>query len=120
MEIQGQDFGIEIEMTGITRGRAAEVIAEYFGTAREYEGTYYDVYFAKDTSGRKWKVMSDASIDCQRRERRRKVSADRSYSVELVSPICQYADIETVQELIRKLREAGAFVNSSCGIHYLK
>ncbi|WP_313560066.1 amidoligase family protein [Ruminiclostridium cellobioparum] len=117
MEIQGQDFGIEIEMTGITRGRAAEVIAEYFGTAREYEGTYYDVYFAKDTSGRKWKVMSDASIDCQRRERRRKVSADRSYSVELVSPICQYADIETVQELIRKLREAGAFVNSSCGIH---
>lgn len=117
MEIQGQDFGIEIEMTGITRGRAAEVIADYFNTTREYEGTYYDVYFAKDASGRKWKVMSDASIDCQRRERRRKVSADRSYSVELVSPICQYTDIATVQELVRKLREAGAFVNSSCGIH---
>ncbi|HCR84027.1 MAG TPA: virulence associated protein, partial [Lachnospiraceae bacterium] len=44
MEIQGQDFGIEIEMTGITRGRAAEVIAEYLGTTKEYEGTYYDVY----------------------------------------------------------------------------
>ena len=27
MEIQGQNFGIEIEMTGITRSRAAEVIA---------------------------------------------------------------------------------------------
>ena len=38
MEMQGQDFGIEIEMTGITRSRAAEVIAEYFGTAKEYEG----------------------------------------------------------------------------------
>lgn len=37
--------------------------------------------------------------------------------MELVSPICQYRDIETVQELIRKLREAGAFVNPSCGIH---
>ncbi|WP_166083239.1 amidoligase family protein [Erysipelothrix anatis] len=117
MEIQGQDFGIEIEMTGITRSRAAEVIAEYFGTAREYEGSYYDAYFAKDSSGRKWKVMSDASIDCQRKEGRRRVSADRSYSVELVSPICKYADIETVQELVRKLRGAGAFVNSSCGIH---
>lgn len=117
MEIQGQDFGIEIEMTGLTRSRAAEVIAEYFGTTKEYEGSYYDAYFARDTTGRKWKVMSDGSLDCQRKEGRRKVSADRNYSVELVSPICQYGDIETVQELIRKLREAGAFVNSSCGIH---
>ena len=25
-------FGIEIEMTGITRGRAAKVVAEHFGT----------------------------------------------------------------------------------------
>ena len=61
--------------------------------------------------------MSDGSIDCQKKDGRRKISADRNYSVELVSPICQYQDIETVQELIRKLREAGAFVNSSCGIH---
>ncbi|MPN47732.1 hypothetical protein SDC9_195336 [bioreactor metagenome] len=64
--------------------------------------------------------MSDGSIDCQKKDGRRKISADRNYSVELVSPICQYQDIETVQELIRKLREAGAFVNSSCGIHYGK
>jgi hypothetical protein len=35
MEIQGQDFGIEIEMTGITRSRAAEVIDEYLGTTKE-------------------------------------------------------------------------------------
>jgi len=117
MEIQGQNFGIEIEMTGITRSRAAEVIAEYFGTASQYDGDGYDAYSAKDTEGRKWKVMSDGSIDCQRKEGRRKISADRNYSAELVSPICQYKDIETVQELIRKLREAGAFVNSSCGIH---
>ena len=117
MEIQGQDFGIEIEMTGLTRSRAAEVLADYFGTSRNYEGTYYDASYALDTEGRKWKVMSDASIHCQRQEGRRKVFADGTYSVELVSPICQYKDIETVQELVRKLREAGAFVNSSCGIH---
>ena len=35
MEIQGQDFGIEIEMTGLTRSRAAEVIAEHFGATKE-------------------------------------------------------------------------------------
>lgn len=117
MEIQGQNFGIEIEMTGITRRRAAEVIAEYFGTTPRYEGTYYDASQVPDRRGRKWKVMSDGSIDCQRRDGRRKVFADGSYSVELVSPICQYGDIETVQELVRKLRDAGAFVNKSCGIH---
>lgn len=117
MEIQGQNFGIEIEMTGLTRRRAAEVIAAYFGTTPRYEGSYYDSSYAPDGEGRKWKVMSDASIDCQRRDGRRKVFADSSYSVEVVSPICQYKDIETVQELVRKLREAGAFVNKSCGIH---
>lgn len=117
MEIQGQDFGIEIEMTGLTRVRAAEVLAEYFGTGRSYDGSCYDEYSATDTQGRKWKVMSDGSINCQRRDGRRKVIAESSYSVELVSPICQYKDIEAVQEIMRKLREAGAFVNSSCGIH---
>lgn len=117
MEIQGQNFGIEIEMTGVTRVRAAEVVAGYFGTSSQYDRGAYDAYSVRDNERRVWKLVSDGSIDCQRKEGRRKVSADRNYSVELVSPICKYSDIETVQELIRKLREAGAFVNSSCGIH---
>lgn len=117
MEIQGQNFGIEIEMTGITRTRAADVVAEYFGTSSQYSRGVYDAYSVKDGERRIWKLVSDGSIDCQKREGRRKVSADRNYSVELVSPICKYTDIEIVQELIRKLRGAGAFVNSSCGIH---
>lgn len=104
-------------MTGITRRRAGEVLAEYFGTACEYDGTYYDVWSARDNQDRKWKVMSDGSIDCQRKEDGRRLAADSSYSVELVSPICQYGDIGTIQEVVRAMREAGAFVNSSCGIH---
>ena len=35
----------------------------------------------------------------------------------MVSPICKYDDISTIQELVRKLRTAGAKVNDSCGIH---
>lgn len=35
----------------------------------------------------------------------------------LYPPICQYADIETIQELVRKLRAGGAKVNDSCGLH---
>ena len=33
-----QTFGIEIELTGITREAAARVIAEYFGTSSYYVG----------------------------------------------------------------------------------
>lgn len=104
-------------MTGITRSRAAEVVAQYFGTIKEYQGGVYDAYTVPDTRLREWKVMSDASIDCQRKNCGRRVSADRSYSVELVSPICYYDDIPTVQELVRKLRAADAFINPSCSVH---
>ena len=39
--IQDQYFGTEIEMTGITRQRAAEVVAELFGTRAVCDGGYY-------------------------------------------------------------------------------
>lgn len=47
-----QRFGIEIEMTGITREEAAAVIAGHFGTESYYIGTYYKTYGAKDRKGR--------------------------------------------------------------------
>ena len=117
MDLREQNFGIEIEMTGITRRRAAEVVAEYFGTTSVYDGGSYDAYHVTDEQNRKWKIMSDASIMCQRKEGNRKVAAGREYSVELVSPICVYADIEKVQDLVRALRGAGSFANASVGIH---
>lgn len=117
MELKDQHFGIEIEMTGLSRSRAAEVIADYFGSSAAYEGTYYDAYSVQDHEGRKWKVMSDGSIDTQKKDGSRRIFADRTYSVELVSPICRYEDIVPLQEIVRKLREAGAFPNPSCGIH---
>ena len=40
-----------------------------------------------------------------------------TYAVELVSPICQYADIANIQELVRVLKQNSAVVNESCGIH---
>ena len=101
-------------MTGIPRKRAAEVIAAYFDTYEEYDGGTYDAYHVTDGQGRKWKVVSDASIHPAARDGG---SASTLYKVEVVSPICHYEDIETIQELVRKLRHAGACVNHSCGIH---
>lgn len=111
-------FGIEIEFTGITRERAAKVAAEFLQGIYSEGGTYYDTKKVKTSDGRVWKFMYDGSINCQRKEGRRKVAAGRDYSVELVSPILTYReDIETLQELVRKIRKAGGFSNSTAGIH---
>lgn len=106
-----QTFGVELEMTGITRKTAAEVAAAYFGTRSEYIGGGYDKYAAKDGTGRLWSFVSDSSIRVERGRN------GEGQQVEMVTPILHYDDIETLQELIRRLRKAGAKTNSSCGIH---
>ena len=112
--MRSQNFGIEIEMTGITRSTAAKVIAGYFHTDATHVGGCYDAYSVRDDDGRMWKIMRDASVRCENRSGQ---NASSLYSVEFVTPICNYDDIETIQELVRKLRGAGARVNSSCGLH---
>ena len=112
-----QRFGIEIEMTGITRKKAAEAIAEYFGTESFYIGTYYKTYGAKDRQGRTWKATYDSSIIAQKKSGGRTVRAADEYKCEVVSPILTYEDMADLQEIIRQLRHKGAFVNSQCGIH---
>jgi len=104
--LKNQTFGIEVEMNGITREKAAQVIAGHFGTRVDYPGGSYDTRCVPDSQGRQWKVVSDASIEGPYSER-----------TELVSPICKWEDIETVQELVRKLRHSGAKTHETCGIH---
>ena len=112
--MKNQNFGIEIEMTGITRSTAAKMIDGYFHTEATHVGGCYDAYSVRDNDGRMWKIMRDASVRCENRSGQ---NASSLYSVEFVTPICNYDDIETIQELVRKLRGAGARVNSSCGLH---
>lgn len=117
MDMKEQRFGIEIEMTGLTRQAAAEVLSDHFGDPISHDGGYYGEYSVLDSESRRWKVMSDGSITCLKKESGRVVSADGNYSVELVSPICRWSDIETIQEIVRKLRCAGMIADKSCGIH---
>jgi hypothetical protein len=111
-------FGIEVEFTGITRAQAAKAAAEFLGGRIEAGSDYYNTQKVFTPDGRVWKFMSDGSIKTQKKEGSRMVNAGNEYSVEMVSPILTYSeDIETLQELIRRLRKAGGFTNSSTGIH---
>lgn len=114
MDMREQKYGIEIELTGITRKRAAKIIGDYLGNGYQADGGYYDAYYACDSQGRKWKVMYDGSIVPKKKNGN---SASDEYKVEFVSPICEYEDIPMIQEIVRKLRKAGAIAGEKCGIH---
>ncbi len=110
-EMKNQTIGVEVEMNNITRQKAAKVAADFFGTGR-YENTAgrngYSTWSAWDAQGREWKFQKDVSI-----------AGPDEQKCELVTPILTYGDIETLQELCRQLRHAGAKSDASrgCGVH---
>lgn len=116
--IKDQCFGVEVEMTGITRERAARVLADYFGTTPRHGTDYYDSWYVRDTEGKEWRFMSDGSITTERKDGRSyEYTSDPEYSVEMVSPKLTYAELPKFQECVRQVRHAGAKVNDSCGLH---
>ena len=110
-EMKNQTIGVEVEMNSITRQKAAKVAADFFGTGR-FENTAgrngYSTWSAWDAQGREWKFQKDVSI-----------AGPDEQKCELVTPILTYQDIETLQELCRQLRHAGAKSDASrgCGVH---
>ena len=106
-----QTFGVEVEMNNITRKDAAKLAADFFGTDR-YEDTArrngYYTWSAWDQNGREWKFQRDVSID-----------GDDAHKCEMVTPILTYPDMDNLQELIRRLRKAGAKSDYTrgCGVH---
>ena len=110
-EMKNQTIGVEVEMNNIKRSKAAKIAADFFGTDR-YENTAsrngYYTWSAWDGEGREWKFQRDVSI-----------SGPDDEKCEMVTPILTYGDIETLQELCRQLRHAGAKSDASrgCGVH---
>jgi len=98
--LKNQKFGIEIEMTGLTRKRASEIIAMYFQGQSIYIGGPYSQYSVKDSLNRKWKIVYDGSITPEGMDGYNNRDA---YKVEVVSPICQYSDIEDIQKIVRRI-----------------
>ena len=112
-------FGIEIEMTGQTRKRAAEIIAEHFGRDYGYVGGAYDKYIIKTYDG-VWNVMYDSSITPLRKSGDRTVAASDKYKVEVTSPpLIGEQAIDGLQEVVRKLKKAGLepkYINMLIGL----
>ena len=116
--MKDQCFGVEVEMTGLTRGQAAQALANYFGTEPYYVGGGYDKWSVKDPDGKAWSIMSDSSIVTEMKTASGYIrTGDIEYRVEMVTPKLTYAELPKLQECVRQVRHAGAKVNNSCGIH---
>ena len=50
--LKDQCFGVEVEMTGITREQAAQALANYFGTTPRYKGGTYDAWVVRDAENK--------------------------------------------------------------------
>lgn len=114
--LKNQLFGVEVEMTGITREKAAKIVAEVLGsTPSSPSRNCYQTRTIADQANRKWKIMRDSSITPIRNDGSNEYLDE--YRVEFVTPPLKYDDIELLQNIIRKLRENGAKSHRSCGIH---
>lgn len=78
----------------MTRVTAAKAISKVLGGSPEHFGGSYKRYDVYDNQGRRWKIMSDASIRCTTKNGE---PASKLYSVELVTPILEYEDMALLQ-----------------------
>lgn len=91
-------FGIEIECVGLTTSDAARALRDA-GITCENNGYNHNT---RPT----WKVVTDASLH------------SRNGSCEVVSPVLSGSDgLTEVRTVMKVLRDAGARINESCGMH---
>lgn len=109
MKMQEIKFGVEIETIGQTRGTVARAIQCVVGgaTAHLNSSSSYDPWEVIDSKGRKWSVVSDASL----------TSVSSDLRAEVVTPILEFDDIDELQRVIRAVKTAGARTDACCGIH---
>lgn len=118
--IHQMTYGVEVEMTAITRESAAHVTASVLGAGSSvhYLGGAYHKYQVIDPQGREWLFVSDCSINAID-SNGRQADSRGAYSCELNTPPLYLADMDTLQNVIRALRNAGAKTGAryGCGIH---
>ena len=102
-EMMNRTFGCELEYEGISQSAAAKTVAEVTGGTARYVGGYYGTWEVTMPDGRKWKVVSDGSLE--------------GVSSETVTPVMKISDLPTLQNVVRALRHRGARANVRTGLH---
>lgn len=100
-------YGVEIETVGRNRAKVATAIQTATGGQVTHYGGTYDAYHVTTEDGRTWQVVSDASL----------TNVGLALRAEVVTPILRYADMDTLQNVVRAIRKSGARADEKCGMH---
>jgi hypothetical protein len=103
MDINAITFGVELEMSYISRIRALTATKKALQTCGVF--ARQDERYAaglRDTQGRLWKVVSDCTTTA---------------GCEVVTPILTLVDMPVVQEVLRELVRHGGRASGGCGLH---
>lgn len=107
--MKNQKFGVELELTGITKSAAKELI----GICLENDEML-------DNKGRKWSIKYDGSIYAYMNANGEYIRTDsREYCVEMVSPILEYEDIDLLLKIVRSFKLTGGISGEKyrAGLH---
>ena len=115
-----RNFGIEIEFTGVSRGTASAILAEFFQTTTEKVSEKRTKIV--DNLGRDWFITNDRSIKPQVSSTNLDTSYFSeedfgTYRVELISPVLDYTELVLLGSIVSRLVAKGAVVNDTCGVH---
>jgi hypothetical protein len=107
---QFRSFGVEIEFKDLSREQACRVVEEVTAQDHvpmlEYHGRTCQCCGRRVSGFTKWKVERDGSVSVG------------SYGGEVITPILRGEEgLEQLRAVMRALREAGATVDRSCGMH---
>ncbi len=97
----GRLFGVEIEVNGLSRTRAADILILNNIDARAEDYNH--------TSRNWWKCTTDSSLS----------GHNNNNACEIVSPPLPFnrANLELVAKVIKLLKDSGATVDETCGLH---
>lgn len=111
-------YGIEMDMTGITRKAVAEILAEQFDTKVVFclSDNGYNV---PDQNQRLWRILPSDSIKAEKYNGEKVVGANYMYQVKLLSPFLYENEFPMLEKALEQLELRGAIVNDSTKMNLL-
>lgn len=111
-------YGVEMDMTGITRKAVAEILAEQFDTKVVFclSDNGYNV---PDQNQRLWRILPSDSIKAEKYNGEKVVGANYMYQVKLLSPFLYENEFPMLEKALEQLELRGTIVNDSTKMNLL-
>lgn len=105
-------YSTETELTGITRKKAAECIADLLETECRYSFEN-DEYSIADSLNRQWRVVPTENVSAEKISNNKVTGANYLFRVKVISPFLYANEIDVLHRLCERLRTAGGLVNGT-------